>query len=249
MKKIANIKGVIISMLVFASIVAFTEINHEKVEAKALIINFNNQADNFFLDQLDVERIIEDQEVLVEGGTISRPELNELENKLTNERFVKEAELFADLKGNLVANVTLRRPMARMIRSNAPDAYIAEDGHVLPTSSKYTARVMLISGGYSKLLLESKEDLKTFNPTLYALLDFIHHDDFWRAQVAQLHISGKGEIEIYPQVTKQKIVFGTAEDFRDKLKKVRIFYDKILPRSWNKYVEINVAFKGQVVAK
>ncbi len=61
-----------------------------------------------------------------------------------------DAQLFGDLKGNLIVNVELRRPIARIVQSDAPDAYIAEDGVIMPVSEKYTSRVMLLSGSYAK---------------------------------------------------------------------------------------------------
>ncbi|QLH34172.1 MAG: hypothetical protein HWD62_18830 [Cyclobacteriaceae bacterium] len=48
----------------------------------------------------------------------------------------------------------LRRPIARIVQSDAPDAYIAQDGIVMPVSDKYTSRVVLLSGAYAKQLLE-----------------------------------------------------------------------------------------------
>ncbi|HBC79552.1 MAG TPA: cell division protein FtsQ, partial [Bacteroidales bacterium] len=39
-------------------------------------------------------------------------------------------------------------------------------------------------------------------------------------------------------------------DFENKLKNLEVFYDRVLPEvGWNKYSNINLAFKGQIVCR
>ena len=84
--------------------------------------------------------------------------------KDSNESFCKDAQLYSDLKGNLVVKAKLRRPIARLIRNDGPDGYIAEDGTVMPVSDKFTTRVVLISGSYIRGLLSLENLNKTKKP-------------------------------------------------------------------------------------
>ena len=159
--------------------------------------------------------------------------------------------MFGDLKGNLIVNVELRRPIARIVQQDAPDAYIAEDGTVMPVSEKYTARVLLLSGPFVKKLLES-ENLNKIEEgkQILEMIEFINNDKFWKAQVAQLDISGDGRISIFPQVTNQKVEFGKPENIETKFRKLMIFYKMILPqRGWTKYERVNLEYEGQVIAE
>ena len=56
-----------------------------------------------------------------------------------------------------------------------------------------------------------------------------------------------------PQVGNHEIVFGAANSNKDvvaKLNKLKIFYQEGLPfEGWNKYNQINLKYKNQVVCK
>jgi cell division protein FtsQ len=159
--------------------------------------------------------------------------------------------LYSDLKGNLVVSAEIRRPIARIVRNDGPDGYIAEDGTVMPVSDKFTSRVILISGPYVRQMLK-QNNLSTTEEgkQLITLINTIKEDDFWNAQVAQLDIDSKMRITLYPQVGDERIEFGRPDNVDTKLKKLMIFYKEILPRmGWNKYERVNLEYEGQIVAE
>ena len=65
--------------------------------------------------------------------------------------------LYSDLKGNLVVSAELAQTIARIVRNDGPDGYIAEDGTIMPVSDKFTSRVVLISGSYVRQLLKHEQ--------------------------------------------------------------------------------------------
>jgi cell division protein FtsQ len=85
---------------------------------------------------------------------------------------------------------------------------------------------------------------------LFYFIKYIEKDKFWSAQFAQLKVDKRGMIEIFPQVTKQMIEFGDTYQYDEKLKKLKIFYDKILPdRGWNRYNRVNLKFENQIICE
>jgi cell division protein FtsQ len=202
------------------------------------------------LDEADVLQLVEGSGETIKGIGIDRINLKQIEKKLKYDKHILDAELFGDLKGNLIVNVELRRPIARIVQKDAPDAYIAEDGVIMPVSEKYTSRVVLISG-YVKPLLESEDLNKTEEgKQLMEMIEYVNADRFWSAQVAQLDIERDGKINIFPQVTGQRVEFGRAENIETKFKKLMIFYKEILPtRGWTKYERVNLEYEGQVIAE
>ena len=155
------------------------------------------------------------------------------------------------MKGNLIVNVELRRPIARIVQSDALDAYVSEDGVVMPVSEKYTSRVILLSGPFVKKLIEMQDLKKTDEgKQILEMIEFINGEKFWKAQVAQMDINSEGKISIFPQVTGQKVEFGKPENIEEKFKKLMIFYKEILPqRGWTKYERVNLEYEGQVIAE
>jgi cell division protein FtsQ len=55
---------------------------------------------------------------------------------------------------------------------------------------------------------------------------------------------------MYPQVGKQYIEFGKAEQIEEKFSKLTIFYQKILPfKGWNTYKRVNLKYFNQIVCE
>ena len=239
------------SLLAISFLIAFSERKQGGSVCKDIVIELDNLHENHFLDEADVMRLVEGSGQSIKGVGIDRIDLKTIENKIKYDKHILDAELFGDLKGNLIVNVELRRPIARIVQSDAPDAYIAEDGVIMPVSEKYSSRVILISGPFVKQLLEEEDLTKSEEGLqLKEMIEFINEDDFWKAQIAQLDINGSGKITIYPQVTGQRVEFGKAENYEMKFKKLMIFYKEILPqRGWTKYERVNLEYEGQIIAE
>ncbi len=241
---------VAVAILGLFFLIAFSERKQGGAVCKDIVVELDNLSENHFLDEADVLHLVEGSGEPVKGVGINRIKLKEIEKKLKYDKHILDAELFGDLKGNLIVNVELRRPIARIVQNDAPDAYIAEDGVIMPVSEKYTARVVLISGAV-KHLLESEDLNRTEEgKQLMAMIEFINDDPFWKAQVAQLDIQKNGKVVIYPQVTGQLVEFGKPENLEVKFKKLMVFYKEILPtRGWTRYERVNLEYEGQVVAE
>jgi cell division protein FtsQ len=249
--KIRNEIKVAVALIGVSFLIAFSERKQGGAVCKDILIELDNLNENHFLDEADILHLVESSGQAVKGVSIDRVPLKEIEKKLELDKHIADAQLFGDLKGNLVVNVELRRPIARIVQEDAPDAYIAEDGTVMSVSDKYTSRVLLISGGYVKTLLEMQNlTKKEEGKNIMELITFINEDKFWSAQVAQLDINRQGKITLFPQVTGQRVEFGRADDIENKFKKLMIFYKEILPqRGWTRYERVNLEYEGQVIAE
>jgi len=241
--------GAVVLVLLF--LIAFTERKQGGVAVQDIQVKIENIADNHFLDEDDINHLMQVSHDNIKGASLSKVGMKEIEKRIKNDRFVKEAQLYSDLKGNLVVKVELRRPIARIVRNDGPDGYIAEDGTVMPVSDKFSVRVVLVSGLYVRKLLqmENLNDAEE-GKQLIAMINHIREDEFWKAQVAQLDIDSKERITIFPQVGDEIIEFGKPEEIEVKFKKLKIFYKEILPtKGWSKYHRINLEYEGQIIAE
>ena len=232
-------------------LIAFSERKQAGVICKNIIVEIENINDNHFLDERDVLHLVETSGQSVKGSSLSRIDLKAIETKLKYDKHILDAELYGDLKGNLIVNVELRRPIARLVQEDGPDAYLSEEGIIMGISDKFSSRVMIISGKYVKQLLE-KGDLMKFDEgkSLMQMIEFINESPFWKAQIAQMDINSHHEITIYPQITGQLVEFGTTENYEAKLKKLMVFYKEVLPqKGWTKYERVNLKYDGQVIAE
>jgi cell division protein FtsQ len=234
-------------MVAIFSLIAFESREYKDEICHDVIVKVNNQYDNYFIDEHDVLNMMtnDGQDVLI-GKTFSAIALKTIESRIKNEAYIKKGDVFKDLKGNLMVNVNLRRPVARVVSEKGIDQYIAEDGVFLPISRKFTSRVVLVSG----MNTEDHKSIIDLNPDVFEMINFINEDSFWKAQIAQIDITKNGELILYPQVTKQYVEFGTVENMKTKFKRLKVFYKNILPQQgWNKYNRINLKYKDQIIAE
>ena len=106
-------------------LIAFTERNQGGVLCTNVIVDLVNIGDNHFLDEADVNHIVESTDQKLKGSVLGRINFRAIEEKLKYDRHIKDAELYGDLKGNLMVRVELRRPIARIVQSDGPDAYLS----------------------------------------------------------------------------------------------------------------------------
>lgn len=245
-----EIKITVLLAVVFL-LIAVSERKQGTVAVKDIVIKIENIEGNQFVDESDVADLMQLGEENLKGASLENLNMKQLEKRIRMNRFVKDAQLYSDLKGNLVVKAELRRPIARLVRNDGPDGYIAEDGTVMPVSDKFTTRVVLISGSYIRGLLAIENLNKTKETkNLMTMLEMIREDDFWRAQIAQLDIDSKGHITMLPQIGGQVIEFGVADNLETKFKKMKIFYKEILPqKGWNTYKRVNLEYEGQIIAE
>ena len=239
------------AIIVVLGVIAFTERRHGNVSIKDISVRLENIHDNHFLDEADIVELMQLNQENLRGASIDRVNLKQIEKKIKTNAFIKDAEMYSDLKGNVVVRVELRRPIARIVRNDGPDGYIAEDGAIMPVSDKFTSRVVLVSGSYVRTLLQQDNVNETEEgKQVMALINTIREDEFWSAQIAQLDIDSKVRITMFPQVGDEHIEFGKPDNLEVKFSKLRIFYKEILPRmGWNKYGRVNLEYEGQIVAE
>jgi len=247
--KFTHTAKVLVAMLVAMVVIGFAERKSTDNLCTDIVIRIDNQHDNYFVDEADVLQLMtaNGDEVIV-GSSFDDLNLKEIEKRVEEEPFIKDIQIYRDLKGNMLVEAELRRPYARVMGEKG-GKYIAMDGTFLPTSSKFNTRAIILTGGFFKKEEKRLQDTEG-GAELFEMLNFIYNDKFWRAQVAQIEIDKDLNMLIYPQVTKQLIEFGKPDNYREKFRKLKIFYKKILPRKgWNTYERVNLEYKDQVIAE
>lgn len=218
-----------------------------------IIVNFPATEAAGFLSKADVlEYINKGGPVL--GRKMDLINLSDIENAVRENKFVKSCEANKDFSGNLTVDIEPHIPIARWVDSpgspnewkKARGFYISEDGHYTPLSNRYSMYVPLISGDFIKNLKGLDNDKG--RPYL-ELIRHIREHDFWKAQVNQIMVDHDGEVSFLTTLGDQVIEFGPPSNVGSKLRKLKIFYDRVLSKDWNSYSKINVKFQDQVVCE
>lgn len=245
-----NTAKIITAIVVVAAVIGFAERKNNGDVCSDIVVKIDNQHNNYFVDEADILSLMTagGEEVIV-GNTFDELNLKAIEQRVNKEPFIRDVEIYKDLKGNMLVHAELRRPFARVVGAKQ-QGYIAMDGTFLPISSNYTTRAIILSGKYFEKNSEPSLLTTEHGKQIFELLNFIYNDKFWKAQIAQIAIDEDLDMIMYPQVTKQKIEFGTPDEYRAKFKKLKIFYKRILPqKGWNSYERVNLKYKDQIIAE
>lgn len=240
---------ILITVVLIASAIGFVGKQSGEKLCRDILVNIKEQHDNFFVDRDKVLALMtNDFNQNFTGLPLMHIDLEELEHRILANPYVREVQVYKDMKGYIIADVTLRRPVARLLKEDE-DLYIDQDGNLFPTSDQFTSRVLLLGGeGIIKMMAGNKHE--KLAGSMLGMIRFINDHEFWSKQISQIEMDNKGYLTMWPQVTKQWIEFGTIENYEKKFKKLKIFYDQILPRKgWNSYERVNVEYKDQIICE
>jgi len=235
--------------LILISLISFRALRLSERKVSGIDIEIMNNQDFYLIDQFEIQALLDKEQSVVLGTNFDQVDIKLLERQVEENPFVAEIDIFMSVTGVLGAKVSQAQPIGRLMSSRGPDQYIDVTGKLLPMNTDYTARVPLISfAEYPQW--ESNLGENDLGKQLMEFLIFINKDELWKAQIAQLVVSEENELTLLPQMTKQLILFGPADEIEEKFKKLKLFYKEVLPKKgWNTYSSINLKYKNQIVCK
>ena len=235
--------------LILISLISFRALRLSERKVSGIEIVIMNNQDFYLIDQFEIQALLDKEQSVVLGTNFDQVDIKLLERQVEENPFVAEIDIFMSVTGVLGAKVSQAQPIGRLMSSRGPDQYIDVTGKLLPMNTDYTARVPLISfAEYPQW--ESNLGENDLGKQLMEFLIFINKDELWKAQIAQLAVSEENELTLWPQITKQLILFGPVDEIEEKFKKLKLFYKEVLPKKgWNTYSSINLKYKNQIVCK
>lgn len=266
MKKI-NYKKIIISVLWIIAIagltssLGFVSKNEREIVATRMDINIHNNEENLFLSELDVKQFFDQRGNSIISQKYKQINIPELEKALNSHPAIENAEVSADLNGEIKINIVQRTPVLRIINKSGESYYIDSKNKLMPLNENYSARVLIASGEinepYARRYEYSVDQIKKSKifkelSVLDDVLDvatYINMDTSLTALIHQISVNKDRDIELYPAIGNHKIVFGDAQNIAEKFNKLKLFYLEGLSKSdnWTKYTAINLKYKNLVV--
>lgn len=212
------------------------------------VITVKGEESDLFMNREEIAALME---ALLAGPIKGKPiagfNLVALENKLEQDSWISDAELYFDNKDILHVEVREKIPVARVFTVNGRSFYVDSTGNKIPVSVKRSARVPVFTGFPDKIQLTRKDSVLL--KQVAAAGDFIIKDAFWNAQVSQIDILPDRSFEMIPVVGDHRVKLGTGEDMAAKFRRLYVFYQQVLTKmGLNAYRHIDVQYKGQVVA-
>ncbi len=247
-KQIAFALGTIAILVLLVSAATFVRNNNSTV----ININIDKLGEKkSLLVQKDIKDIIERTYGFdLVGVPINEIDVLSVENLLKNVPHIKDANVHVDAQNQVNVNVVPRKAIIRIVDEFGSDYFLDEDGIRLPISSNFTPRVMVAHGQIPQYHDRAFEEKNGILYDIYSLGLKVSQDPFLSAQIDQIYINKKKEVELIPKIGKQEILFGNFNDVEDKLENLVAFYKNgIAYKGWRRYSHIDLRYNKQVVCK
>lgn len=246
-RKLTKIGGVILVVLFVIATLAFTSIKYKEVACQEILVDYATD-EVIRVDKDEIVRIVKATDSELLGKKFNAINAVKIEETVTKHDAVLQAEVYktvksdsnASYKGVLTVKIKHRKPVMRVMSSDG-NYYLDALGEKIPTSSSYTANVLVTTGYFNEKYAREQ------------LLPFVLHiesDPFWQAQIEQIHVSEKEEVILSPLIGNHIIEMGPLGDYTAKLRNMKAFSKQVLAEgNWNKYKTVSLKYKNQVVAK
>ncbi|WP_205529769.1 cell division protein FtsQ/DivIB [Pedobacter chitinilyticus] len=207
-------------------------------------------ADNF-IEIEEIDAILKQNQGDLIGRNLEGINLHEIEKSIAANPYIGFVKVYADMNGTVYVEVRQRQPVLRILNAGGQDYYVDSDGLKMPVSPNFTANVLVATGNILEGFNGRVDTLMTANAKdLYKAALFIKQDTLWDAQVEQLYINDKNDIEMVPRVGNQRIILGNAKDIDVKMANLLAFYKQAMPKvGWNAYRTINLKYVNQIVCE
>src|ERR1035437_1404231 len=216
--------------------------------------------ENFFVEEDHIRELIAKQFGQVENTPLKNIDINHLERLMYSNPWVAHADVCMSIDGVVDIEVEQRQPILRVINSIGESFYLDNKGKLMPWCVDFTPRTIIATGNikdnydarntisYAETINNDTLKTRTMLYDLYAMASFILADEFWSAHVEQIYINKNLEIELVPKVGNHKIIFGSADEIKEKFWKLKTFYKEGLNYTgWANYDTLNLKFNNQVV--
>ena len=248
-------KGMGLLVLFFVIIVVIRHKQTSKTRKPLLITIEQNETNNEFVTKKDVlKTITEKMGGAIEGKAIGEIKVGLLEAALTDNPYVKRAQVYIDALNTVNVRIEQRIPIMRVkdINDETSGYYLDSDGFRVMASGlssrQYPARVLVVTGAIGPY----SENYKNSNlGKVFHLVKFIKKDPFLDAQIEQIHMTDSQSVVLIPKLGDHSIHFGSPDSHTaDKFERLKIFYKECLSRKgWRKYKSMSLVYEGQIVAR
>jgi len=222
--------------IVFATIAFCNKPTNEI--CKGIYLEMRDSSETGYMTTADIAVLLKQNGLDPTGKLIDEVSCRSMEQQLNKVPLIASCECYKTINGYVVVEVECRKPILRVINSSGDSFYIDEEGEVIEHTSKPT--YIPIATGHISREFARKE--------LLTLAQYLFADELWNAQIEQIHVTPREEIELIPRVGDHTIVLGRPGNYAYKFSKLRTFYEKGLSQvGWDRYSRINIDYNNQVV--
>ncbi|KAA6328818.1 hypothetical protein EZS27_022315 [termite gut metagenome] len=237
-KRILQIAVLLFTVYIFTAVISF---NHriDNLICRDVIFIIKDSVNVGFVTKRDITEMLQKANLSPKDKPMNVINTSFIEKTLSKHILIDKVECYKTLSGKLCIEINQRIPILRIMSSNDENYYIDNKGKVMPMNVRCIAHLPVVTGDVDKTFAMNE---------LYKLGLFLYNNKFWNAQIEQINVLPKREIELVPRVGEHIIFFGDTNRMEQKFERLKMFYLNALNKvGWNKYSRINLEFENQIV--
>ena len=238
MKKIlTTIVLVLLAGYVLFAVIALCDKPSEQV-CQGIRLEIRDSLKTGYMTTADITALLVKNGLNPTGQPLDAVSLRDMEKALEASPLIAASECYKTLSGHVVVEVECRRPILRVLPNGGDSYYLDEEGEVIEHIAK--AVYVPVVTGYITREFAQKE--------LLELARYLQDSELWNAQIEQICVTWRGELELIPRVGDHVIALGRPEKYAEKFDNLQTFYEKGLSKvGWDRYSHINVDFNNKVI--
>lgn len=198
-----------------------------------------DSSDTHFLLPDEIRQLVKNKGLNPIGKQMKDINTLDIRQAILTNQMVKTVEVYSAQNGSIIAAVTQRSPVLRVMSDAGGNYYIDRDREKMPTSINYSAYVPVATGAVSEEFAKNQ---------LFDFAEYLQNHPEWDAWIEQIVVIDDDRVELIPRAGDFRIVLGTLDDYEKKLEKFSVFVKKGLNVvGWNRYSVINLSYDKQVV--
>jgi cell division protein FtsQ len=259
MKRVLIISGWVMLVAGTSVLLGFAKSKRNNTPCKSIDVTFTQKGCNLFITPDEIHALITKDQGMVEGKTMNKINLLEIEQMLKDNPYIINAQVYATLDGEIKIKVAQKNPIARIVTENDESYYVDSAGYFMPLTDNCTPRVLIVNGAITESYalnyknnakkMETDTSVHSVLPSIYRLVSYINHNPFWKAQITQVYVDSAKDFLLIPRVGGQRIILGDTTNLKQKFDKLFVLYKEGFNSNgkWNEYATINLKYKHQII--
>jgi cell division protein FtsQ len=168
--------------------------------------------------------------------------IDQIRETIENNLAVKKAKCYFAKNGDLKIDIVQRTPFFRVTGNST--YYVDTDSVIFKTAPDFNADVLIVQGNFSEKFAKNE---------LFEFVKLVNNDEFLKNLIKKISVENNS-VKITPRIGNQTIIVGKITDTKEneiKLERLKKFYSNgvLNKMGWEKYTEIDLRFKKQVVCR
>lgn len=232
-----NILWIVLGLASLIFLVSFSVQRNACRKINGLNTAIDHENGNYFVSENLVKQAIAGNNSLV-NDALGNIDIRKVELKLLDNPFVKEANAYKTVGGDIYLKINQEEPVAR-IRTHKDEYYLTETLKSIPLSNHYSPKVMMIFG---KVDTSDYVQIKEF-------VAYINDDKLLKKHIIAVEKVKPNSFNLVVNEGDYEIEFGSLTDIDEKFNNLKLFYNQYLGKvGVNYYEKISLKYKDQIVA-